>query len=88
MKIVSVKNPVWSCSGRIAIDCVVVIEEFGSAELPFRAASSDSEEYGRLLFNELMSGKYGEVADYVPPQFEQQSTPPTPPSNEIPQAVL
>lgn len=85
MNIINVKDPVWSCSEKVAIDCVIVTEQFGDAELPFRATPIDSEAHGRLLFEELVSGKYGAIAEYVPPQ---EPTPPTPPSGEIPQAVL
>ena len=86
MKIINVKDPVWSCNEKVAIDCTILVEQFPDLELPFRASPTDFEEHGRNLFSDIVAGKYGAIADYVAPQFEPVTV--TPPSNEIPQSIL
>jgi hypothetical protein len=33
--------------------------------LPFTADANDVEAHGRLIFADIVSGKYGDIADYV-----------------------
>lgn len=66
MEIESVQSPVWVDDDRTAIKCQVKFAE-SEAELPFTASANDSETYGRKLFEDLVSGVYGDIADAVPP---------------------
>jgi hypothetical protein len=61
-KITSLKTPVWVNDEQTAIDCVITLDVFGDEELPFTAASYDVEEHGRVIFQELVDGKYGLIA--------------------------
>lgn len=60
--ITSLKNPVWVNDEQTAIDCVITLDVFGDEELPFTATSFDVEEHGRVIFQELVDGKYGVIA--------------------------
>lgn len=67
----SVKDPRWSDSTKSRVDCFVTVEHLGSEVIPFTACSQDSEAHGRRLFDEIVSGKYGAIAEYIPPTVEQ-----------------
>lgn len=61
-----VKNPVYITASGDAINCSVLFE--GSADyIPFNATSYDTEAYGVELYNQLVAGDWGPVAQYVPP---------------------
>ena len=81
----SVSNPRWSNEEHTRIDCEITTSQFGAEVLPFTADQNDVEAHGRAIFADLVAGKYGPIADYVPP-------PPPPmitaPSNDLPQSVL
>ena len=70
VKITSVANPVWADEEKTLIDCQITISEFGSEVMPFTATANDVEEHGRVLFAELVNGKYGVIANYIPPSNE------------------
>lgn len=59
MKLISCKNPKYNSDG--TIDCIVKFNN-GLPEGPYTADPKDPASHGRKLFNELKSGKYGEVA--------------------------
>lgn len=60
-KITSLKNPVWVNDEQTAINCVITLDVFGDEELPFTATIYDVEEHGRVIFQELVYGKYGVI---------------------------
>lgn len=70
VKITSVANPVWANEEQTLIDCQITISQFGSEVMPFTAIANDVEEHGRVLFAELVNGKYGVIANYIPPSNE------------------
>ena len=69
MKIIitSVKNPVWANAEKTKVDCVITTFDYGGEQLPFTAFKNDPELHGRQLFEEIVSGMYGPIEDYVPP---------------------
>lgn len=79
----SVANPRWADKDQTAIDCEITTSQFGDEVLPFTARGNDPEAHGRAIFADLLAGKYGPIADYVPTPSSG-----TPPSGEIPQAIL
>jgi hypothetical protein len=81
----SVSNPRWANEEHTAIDCEITTSQFGEEVLPFTADKNDVEAHGRVIFDLINSGKYGAIAEYEPPVVEVQATPP---SSEIPAAVL
>lgn len=81
----SVSNPRWANAEQTTIDCEITTSQFGDEVLPFTANMHDVEPHGRAIFADIAAGKYGQIGEYVPPVV---SSPPTPPSNEIPSSVL
>lgn len=79
----SVSNPRWSNEERTRIDCEIMTSQFGDEVLPFTADANDVEAHGRKIFADLASGKYGPIAEYVPPPSFA-----TPASGQIPESVL
>ena len=63
----SLTNPAWVNAEHTAIDCQITTSQFGDEVLPFTASPTDVEEHGRALFAEITGGKYGPIAEYVPP---------------------
>ena len=61
-QITSIKDPVWVNDEQTAINCIITLNEFGGQELPFTACSYDVEEHGRIIFQELVDGRYGPIA--------------------------
>jgi len=59
------KNAIWANAAQTMIDCQVLHEVYGW--IPFTATPDDIESYGREIFANAVSGKYGPVADYLPP---------------------
>jgi hypothetical protein len=62
MKIEYAKNPRWANAEHTIIDVVVKFEHF-TDEVPFTASSDDVEDHGRAVFADIVSGKYGPVAE-------------------------
>ena len=63
----SLINPIWSNAEHTAIDCLITTSQFGVEVLPFRADQNDVAAHGRAIFDDLVAGKYGAIADYTPP---------------------
>jgi hypothetical protein len=80
--VVSVSNPHYSNAELTSVDCEVVFKEFGEGSLPFTASSNDCEAHGRALFERIVAGEFGPIAEYVPPPEPEPG--PTPSSGEIP----
>ena len=66
----SLSNPRWANAEQTAIDCEITTSQFGDEVLPFTASAADVEAHGRAIFADIVSGKYGPVAEYVPPEPE------------------
>ena len=58
--ITSLKTPVWVNDEQI--NCIITLDVFGDEQLPFTASSNDVEEHGRIIFQELVDGRYGPIA--------------------------
>jgi len=67
IEITSVANPIWANEKQTLIDCQITVSQFGSEVLPFTAFANDVAEHGRVLFAELVDGKHGPIANYIPP---------------------
>ena len=63
----SVKNPRWANAEHSFIECEITTSQFGDEVLPFTANPKDPEAHGRAIFADLIAGKYGAIAEYVPP---------------------
>lgn len=68
----SLANPIWSNAEQTRIDCEITTSQFGDEILPFTADKFDVEPHGRAIFADIVSGKYGPIAEYVPvPEYVQ-----------------
>jgi hypothetical protein len=65
MNYTNVINPQWATVDHSSINCTVIFEQCG--ETPFTANPNDPENHGSEIFNDCVAGKYGVVAEYVPP---------------------
>lgn len=83
----SLKNPKWVNFEKTMIDCEITTSQFGDEILPFTASENDVESHGREIFKDIISGKYGPIAEYVPPPPPVENTA-TPSSGTIPSSVL
>lgn len=83
----SVSNARWANAEQTAVDCEITTSQFVDEVLPFTASQNDIEAHGRAIFSDLVSGKYGSIAEYVPPPPAPVVTA-TPPSNGIPVEIL
>lgn len=70
----SVSNPRWANAEHTMIDCEITTSQFGDEVLPFAASPNDVEAHGRAIFADLVAGKYGPIAEYVPPPEPVQPT--------------
>jgi len=60
----NIREPKYNARG--TIDCEVEHQTYGW--IPFTADPDDLEEIGREIYKEVMEGKHGSIAEYVPPQ--------------------
>jgi hypothetical protein len=67
MKIIytSVHSLRWANREKNLINCIVKFNHL-KEEVPFTAASADSEPHGREIFKRCISGDFGPIADYQP----------------------
>ena len=64
-----VKHPGWADSEKKGINCSVKFTWVDNY-LPFTASLSDCQEYGKKIYKECVAGKWGVIADYVPPAID------------------
>ena len=67
MKYTDVKNPVWGNIENTIILCEVNFEDIQEEYVPFSAVASGDYEHTSKIYTECLQGKYGEIANYVPP---------------------
>ena len=62
----SITDIVYRTEDKQHINCKVKFAEFNEVH-PFTASITDPEDHGVSIYNEIISGKYGAIGDYVPP---------------------
>lgn len=72
---IQVRQLQWANADRSAVDCLVTFETLG--EVPFTAIQNDSEEHGREIFADIISGRYGAISSFVPPKPLKSKAPQT-----------
>lgn len=70
----SLNNPRWANAEHTRIDCEITTSQFGDEILPFTADQNDVEPHGRAIFQSIVDGAYGPIAEYVPPPEPVQLT--------------
>lgn len=81
----SLSNPRWANGEHTVIDCEITTSQFGNEVLPFSADANDVAPHGLAIFADLVAGKYGIIAEYLPARAAEE---PTPPANGVPQSIL
>jgi hypothetical protein len=61
----SIANPVWANAEHTLISINIVFPAIGEAAVKFNASASDVMPYGREIYNALVSGQYGVIAEYT-----------------------
>jgi hypothetical protein len=83
--ITSVKNPKWANAEHTLIDCEITVDIYENEVLPFTASPNDTEQHGRIIYQKIVDGEYGEIGEYIaPPVIEQQQ----PTKEELQQQLL
>jgi hypothetical protein len=78
--ILNLTNPIYSSPDGSTIDCMLELDSFPEP-IPFTANPNDIEEHGRLIYADIISGKYGPISAYIPPP------PPPMPVTETPTVI-
>jgi hypothetical protein len=67
-----VLEPRWVNAEHTRIDCKVNFKHVKFEVLtPFCADPTDYMPYSKIIFDECVAGKWGEIAEYVPPPVEE-----------------
>lgn len=68
MKYSQVKNPKWANAQHTVIECEVDFDDIPEEDwTPFGAVASGDRDYTHQIFAECAEGKWGPIAEYVPP---------------------
>lgn len=62
----SISDLEFASKDKSMVDCVIMLKEFGLEPLPFTAFKFDSMAHGREIYNDILSGVFGEIAPYKP----------------------
>jgi hypothetical protein len=67
----AIRNPAWVNAEHTLIVCDVNFSHVNFEEwTPFCADPDDHMPYSKIIFDECAAGKWGVVAEYVPPEPE------------------
>lgn len=69
-KISSPHHPVWANAERTHINITISIDGLNGEHL-FTAGANDPESYGIELYEDIIAGVFGPIAEYVPPSLEE-----------------
>lgn len=64
----------YASEDKTSIDATVVLKEFPLEPMPFTASKYDSMAHGREIYNDILSGEFGEIAPYVAPVIHEGET--------------
>ena len=72
--LIDAKNPVWGNVEHTLIEVEAKWQHLESeGYLPFTANPNDTEAHGVDLYNRIINGEFGTIAEYVAPVEEQPS---------------
>jgi len=66
MQLEYAKQPQWCDAEHTGIN-VLIRWDGWDAELPFTATKDDPEAHGQQIYQNILAGVYGEIAEFVPP---------------------
>lgn len=61
----SLINPKWANAEHTLIDCIITTSQYGDELLPFTANPLDVENHGKAIFEQLIKGNFGMIAEYT-----------------------
>jgi len=67
MKYKHIKNPRWINAEHTLLDCDVDFDDLKEEYVPFTAVASGDYPHTHQIFAECIEGKWGPIAEYVPP---------------------
>lgn len=70
IQIIEAKNPVWRNIERTLVDVEVRFSHFPEWA-PFTAMDGSGEEHTQEVWDRVIAGEFGEIAEYIPPTPEQ-----------------
>lgn len=65
MEYTSVSNPKWVDSSHTAIAADVIFPSLSDSAVRFNATPHDVMPYGVAIYNDLVAGKYGVIAEHT-----------------------
>ena len=71
-KINDVRNPKWINEEHTLLDCEVDFDEEDKLYVPFTADPTDIHEWSKIIFDDCVAGKYGEIEEFDVEAFEAQ----------------
>jgi len=83
----NIQNPQWVDNDKTAINCEVDFDDIDGFT-PFTANPNDTVEHGRKIYQELIEGKWGVIAEFIDPNTKNNSNFPTAPSGSLPLALF
>jgi len=67
MQLEYAKQPQWCDAEHTGVN-VLIRWDGWDAELPFTATKDDPEAHGQQIYQNILAGVYGEIAEFVPPE--------------------
>lgn len=67
MEFFNITDPHYTDTQKTAVSCMVSLDSADAELVPFTACVDDIEDYGRMLYQDLIAGKYGDIQPYIEP---------------------
>ena len=67
-----VRNPKWMNAEHTSLDCEVDFNELDEVYVPFTANKNDNYSWSKIIFDDCVAGKYGEIEEFDTAAFEAQ----------------
>jgi hypothetical protein len=69
-----IKNPRWADQAQSIINCEVQFAHIPDEYVLFTASDTDTESHGIEIFQQVISGEFGTIQEYIPPFSQEQLT--------------
>lgn len=67
MEFFNITDPHYTDALKTAVGCMVSLDSQDAEPMPFTACIDDVEDYGRMLYQDFIAGKYGDIQPYIEP---------------------
>ena len=65
MEFFNITDPHYTDALKTAVGCMVSLDSADAELVPFTACVDDIEDYGRMLFQDLIAGKHGKIQPFI-----------------------